>query len=92
MHLFYDASNLLLTGISLFLLVMKAYAFVDCARRPAGAFVAFNKLTKPAWLAITGVAAVLQLLVTSPIGLFSIVGTVAAIVYLVDVKPAVAGT
>lgn len=92
MTLFYDASNLLLAGISLGLLVMKAYAFVDCLRRPAGAFVAFGKLTKPLWLTITGAAAFLQLFSSNPIGLLSIVGTVAAIVYLVDVKPAVAGT
>ncbi len=92
MNLFSDASHLLLSAVSLVLLSLKAYAFVDCLRHPAPAFVAFGKLTKPAWLAITGVATVLQLLFGNPIGLFSIVGTIAAIVYLVDVKPAVAGT
>ena len=92
MTLFYSASNLLLAAISIGLLVLKTYAFVDCLRRPAGAFVAFSKLTKPIWLAITGVAALLQFFSASPLGLLSIAGTVAAIVYLVDVKPAVAGT
>ena len=52
---------------------------------------AFGKLTKPAWLAITAVSAVLQFLSSDPIGLLSVVGTVASIVYLVDVKPAVTG-
>lgn len=89
--MFYEASSLLLTVISIGLLVLKVYAFVDCVRRPAGAFVAFSKLTKPIWLGITGAAALLQLLFADPIGLFSIAGTVGAIVYLVDVKPAVAG-
>ena len=91
MHLFYDASNLLLAAISVGLLVLKAYAFVDCARRPAAPFVAYSKLSKPIWLGITGVAALFQLVSSSPLGLLSIAGTVAAIVYLVDVKPAVAG-
>ena len=86
-----DPSGLLLWVLSVVLLVLKGYALVDCARRPAGAFVAFGKLSKPAWLAITGVAALLQLLSGGVIGILSLVGTVAAIVYIVDVKPAVSG-
>lgn len=86
-----DPSGLLLWALSLFLLGLKGYALVDCARRPAGAFEAFGKLTKPAWLAITGIAAALQLLVGGVIGIVSLLGTVAAIVYIVDVKPAVSG-
>jgi hypothetical protein len=87
----YGLSSLLMWCLSIALLALKAYAFLDCTRRPAGAFVAYSKLTKPIWLTITGVAAVLQL-VSRPFDLLSIAGTVAAIVYLVDVKPAVAGT
>ncbi|MCU1587831.1 MAG: uncharacterized protein JWN31_1324 [Frankiales bacterium] len=88
----FNAGYGLLSLISIGLLVLKAYAFLDCTRRPAGAFVAFGKLTKPAWLGITAVSAVFQLLSSNPIGLFSVIGTVASIVYLVDVKPAVTGT
>jgi hypothetical protein len=91
-HLFLDPANLILSVVGLGLLVLKVYAFIDCLRRPAAAFVAYGKLTKPAWLAITGAAALFQLLFGGALGLFSIVGTVAAIVYLVDVKPAVSGT
>ena len=91
-HLLFNPANLLLSVLGLGLLVLKVYAFVDCLRRPEAAFVAFGKLTRPAWLAITGIAALVQLLLGGVIGLLSIVGTVAAIVYLVDVKPAVSGT
>jgi hypothetical protein len=52
--------------------------------------VAAGKLTKPAWAAITGVAAVVVYL----FGLMSFLGLpaiVAAVVYLVDVRPAVRG-
>jgi len=86
----YHVSGLLMWALSLGLMVLKGYAFLDCLRRPAGAFVAYGKLTKPIWLAITAVATLLQLY-AGPLDLLSIVGTVAAIVYLVDVKPAVAG-
>ena len=85
-------ANLLLFVIGIGLLVLKIYAFVDCLRRPEGSCVAFGKLTKPAWLAITGISALLQLIFGGAIGLLSIAGTVATIVYLVDVKPAVSGT
>lgn len=92
MNFLFDPANLLLSVIALGLLVLKVYAFVDCVRRPAGAFVAHGKLTKQGWLAITGIAALLQIFLGGVIGLFSLVGTVAAIVYLVDVRPAVSGS
>ena len=36
-------------------LVVEAWAFVDCIRRPTGAFPAAGKQSKPLWLIITGV-------------------------------------
>ena len=81
----------LLTLINLAVLVVTAYALVDCLRRPAAAFVAHGKQTKQIWLAILVVALVIALTV----GFLSFLGTiavVAAIVYLVDVKPAVSGS
>jgi len=89
---FFNPSTVLLSVLALGLLVLKVYAFIDCLRRPEGMFVALGKLTKPAWLAITGIAALLQLLRPDVISIFSLLGTVAAIVYLVDVKPAVSGS
>lgn len=85
-------SALLLWALALGLLVLKVYAFADCVRRPAPPFVAFGKLTKPIWTAITGVAALLHLLSPGVLGILPLLGTVAAIVYLTDVKPAVSGT
>ena len=84
----FGLSNALLTAISLAVLVLHVWALVDCVVRPANAFEAAGKLTKPAWLAITGIALALGLLF-SPLGLFGLVAIVASIVYLVDVRPAV---
>lgn len=81
----------LLSLIHLAVLVVTVYALVDCARRPAAAFVAHGKQTKQIWVAILGVALVVSL----TLGFLSFLGTiavVAAIVYLVDVKPAVSGS
>lgn len=72
------------------LMAVKLWAFVDALTRRSDAFVAAGKLTKPAWLLILGLTVASGLLWRSPFGLFSIVGTVAAFVYILDVKPALA--
>ena len=73
---------------ALALLVVKVWAFVDALTRRTDAYVAAGKLTKPAWLLILGLSVAAALLWPSALGLFSIIGTVAAFVYLLDVKPA----
>ena len=82
-----DPSNLLLLVLGLGALVLKLWALVDACTRPKDAFPATGKLTKIAWVAILAVAVLLG--GTSVLGLFGLLGTVAAIVYLVDVRPAV---
>lgn len=77
------------TGIaSLALILFKVWAFVDALMRPAEAYPAADKLTKSAWLLILGLSAAAAVLFPRPIGLLSILGTVASIVYIVDVRPA----
>jgi hypothetical protein len=66
------------------------WAFVDALIRPANGFVAMGKLTKPAWLGITALAAVLVYLM-GPMTLFGLPAVIAAVVYLADVRPAVRG-
>jgi hypothetical protein len=69
---------------------LTVWAFVDALIRPAPGFVATGKLTKPAWAAITGVAALL-ILWMGPMTFLGLPSIVAAVVYLVDVRPAVRG-
>lgn len=88
---------MLLTGLAwlntLLLVVslgIRAYALIDALLRPDQAFVAAGKLTKPAWLVILALAFVIGLVgLDSLVGIFNIAGLIAAIVYLVDVRPAV---
>lgn len=84
----FDASNLLLLVLTLGTLALKLWALVDVVTRPAAAFPGAGKLTKPIWLGILVAAAVFGLL-TDPLGILGLVGLVAAIVYLVGVRPAV---
>jgi hypothetical protein len=80
----------LLSLLNLVLLVAVAWALVDAATRPAAAFVAAGKQTKQIWLAILGVALLLCLVgLGGVLGIFGFIVAVAAIVYFVDVRPAV---
>ena len=49
----FGLNNALLSLLSLAIVVVQGWALVDCVMRPAKAFEAAGKLTKPAWLAIT---------------------------------------
>ena len=75
-------------------LCVEVWAFVDAIRRPGPAFVAAGKQTKPIWLVILGVAAVIGLW-SSTLGgpnlvsLCPFVAFVAAEIYLTDVRPKV---
>ena len=74
--------------LSLGLFALQAWAFVDAVSRRPDAFVAADKLTKPAWLIILGIALVAHMLIWSPSSLLNLAGAVAAIVYIVDARPA----
>ncbi|RBY93026.1 DUF2516 family protein [Blastococcus sp. TF02A-30] len=70
---------------------LTVWAFVDALIRPAAGYVAAGKLTKPGWAAITGLAAVVIFVTQMPLSLLGLPAVIAAVVYLVDVRPAVRG-
>ena len=69
---------------------LTVWAFVDALIRPAAGYVAAGKLTKPAWAAITGIAVAVAYLF-GPMHVLGLPAIIAAVVYLVDVRPAVRG-
>ena len=75
----------------LVLLAVKGTAFISALLYSAEAYDAAGKLTKTAWCAITGLGFAAALIQPgSPLGLLSLVFTIAALVYLADVRPALA--
>lgn len=77
----------LILGVAL--LALQVFAFVEALRYRTDAYPAAGKLTKVAWCAITAVAAAIGLLsVRSPLNIFELIACAAAIVFLVDVRPA----
>jgi hypothetical protein len=73
--------------------IVEAWAFVDAIRHPKGAYTSAGKQTKPLWLIILGVAALIG--VGGALGQLSIfsflpiIAFVAASIYLTDVRPKV---
>jgi hypothetical protein len=66
------------------------FTFIHAALQRADAYTATDKLTKPAWLGITGGGTAALILFHPAVWLmFWLLGLVAVLVYLVDVKPAV---
>ena len=90
--LLYLVDDYILYAIWLLGIPVGAFAFVHALLQRADAFTAAQKLTKPAWLGITG-ASLLVLVVfqgpRSPGALFWLAGLVAVLVYIVDVRPKV---
>lgn len=80
-------------NLALFLgvLGLELFALIDALTRPARAFEAMDKMTKTAWVLILTLALVTIILFRSPIGLLSLLGVLAAGVYLADVRPALRG-
>ena len=68
--------------------MVQAWAFIDAITRRPEAYVAADKQTKPTWLIILGVALAAHILIWNPISFLNLIGTVAAIVYIVDARPA----
>ncbi|WP_372727420.1 DUF2516 family protein [Nocardioides sp.] len=83
----------ILLVVAMALLAVKIFAFVNCLLWSAESYPVAGKLTKPAWAAILGLGVVVHLVFVSasPINLLNLVFTIAAFVYLADVRPALAG-
>ncbi len=90
--------SLVLVAFYLAILVLCVWGLVDLLRRPAGAFVAAGKLTKGRWGAILGASTAVSFVALPwPLGIgalsfLALLAAVAAIVYLVDVRPALGPT
>ena len=84
----FDVQNTVMLVITLALFAVKAFAFVDAVTRTPANFAAADKQTKQFWLIVLGLALVANMLFWQPIGILNLLGTVAALVYLADARPA----
>ena len=86
----FQAEMTLMMVVELVLIVVKLVAFISSLTYSAEAYSAANKLTKAAWTIILGLGLVAQVVFGGPIGLVNLAFTIAAFVYLADVRPALA--
>ncbi|WP_208542868.1 DUF2516 family protein [Nocardioides euryhalodurans] len=87
-HVFQIESTIMLV-LSLALLAVKIFALVTSLMFTPEHYRAADKLTKPTWVAILGLGVVANLLLSgSPMNLINLAATIAALVYLADVRPA----
>lgn len=84
------AQSTLMLVVLLVLLAIKGFAFINALTYSVEAYQAAGKLTKQGWCAITGIgfAAQVVLIGSSPFGIIHLVFTIASLVYLADVRPA----
>jgi hypothetical protein len=84
--------GMILLVITVVLLGIKIFALVTALGFSPQHYEAAGKLTKPAWVAILGLAVAANvILLGSPIGLVNLAFTIATFVYLADVRPALRG-
>jgi hypothetical protein len=82
-----NVENAILDALWWVLLVVKVFAAVDALIRKDAFYVAADKQSKAFWLLILVVFLALHVLLPSPITILNLIGTVAALVYLADVRP-----
>ncbi|KUN79947.1 hypothetical protein AQJ64_26325 [Streptomyces griseoruber] len=73
--------------LSLALIVFSGFALIDAAVRREDGYRAADKQTKPFWMIILGIAFVVNLIFPI-LSFLPVIGLVATIVYMVDVRPA----
>lgn len=78
--------NSIMLLISIVLFIAKSVALVDCVTRDESHFRAIDTLPKQTWLIVLGLALLAHILFWGPLNLLNIVGTVAALVYLAQVR------
>ena len=86
----FQAEMTVMMVVELALIVVKLVAFISSLMYSAEAYDAANKLTKAAWTIILGLGLVAQVVFGGPLGLVNLAFTIAAFVYLADVRPALA--
>ncbi len=79
--------GLITTAISLVMFVVQAFAFVDATRHPPEAFPAIDRGNKTGWLIGLGLGVVAHMLFWHPLSILNLVGIVAALIYVLDVRP-----
>lgn len=86
----FAAQSYFMLAVAVAVLAVKVFAFVSSLLFSNESYRAAGKLTKPAWCAILGLGLACQFLFASPLNFINLAFTIGALVYLADVRPALA--
>jgi len=87
--LVYEVEAAILLVVGLALLAVKIFALATSLMFSTEHYRAADKLSKPAWVAILALGVVANLLLdVSPVNVLNLAFTIAALVFLTDVRPA----
>lgn len=85
----FEIEGLVMLVVTLVVLAVKIFALVTSLMFTPEHYRAADKLTKPTWVAILGIGVAASLLLPgSPMNLINLAFTIAALVFLADVRPA----
>ena len=88
----FDIQASILLVVTLALLAVKIFALVTSLMFTPEHYRAADKVSKPAWVAILGLGVAANLLLPgAPLNLLNLAFTIAAFVFLTDVRPALSG-
>ncbi|MFJ9541579.1 DUF2516 family protein [Streptomyces sp. NPDC101225] len=76
--------------LSTALILFSGFALIDAATRREDAYRAASKQSKPFWLIVLAIAFVVNL-IFNILSFLPVIGLIATIVYMVDVRPALRG-
>jgi hypothetical protein len=76
--------------VLLVMLAIKGFAFISAVLYPTEAYPAASRGTKAAWTIGLGIGLAAQILIPTPLNLINLAFTIAAFVYLADIRPALA--
>ncbi len=82
----FEVQGGLLTILTILLFVVKGFALVDCVSRRPAQFDQLDTLPKQTWLILLVLSVVAHLVFWYPLGILNLLGTVAALVYLAQVR------
>ena len=82
----FEIQGLLSFALSVVLFGVKAFALVDCVVRKPAQFIDATQVSKNGWLVILGLAVLAHIVSPNPLGILNLLGTVAALVYLAQLR------
>lgn len=85
LDLFAVQNNIMLL-LTIILFAVKAFALVDCITRESARFQVIDTWPKQTWLIVLGLSLAAHVVFWGPLDLLNLAGTVAALVYLAQVR------